>query len=173
MMERIEWNVSDASVYMDDVRRILDRIFGKAENVPRDRRPREESDEGETVPKTPPIKEIPDIVSGAVGEPINCYPGIPGRNCYRIAVFLSLVKIFGSSKAQMRHLYFEEALQKFVQHMQGACPGTTEVAIFITDSWDHAVYRKWRSNVEVIRRNGDLVEFFLVDERRNITYVPF
>ena len=113
--------------------------------------------------------DITRVVSSCGGEPVNCYPGEPGAACHSMAVFVSL-----TAKAYARgrgHLSFRQALECFVQHMQGGCAGRTHTAIVIVDSWDPEAFEDWRANIEQVRKSGAFVEVYLVDSN-SVTYRP-
>ena len=72
---------------------------------------------------------------GANSGLVNFYPGVPTNVCCREAFFISLTS--GRYLSQRgRHLSFRKTLELFVQHMQGHCKSTTNVAILIFDSWN-------------------------------------
>jgi len=106
--------------------------------------------------------DIPRIVEEVLGhglDEINCYPGNPEGGCCETAWFISLST---SSHAKGRgHLSFMQAMEKFVQHMQGSCYSITKAAILFTDSWDPAVYNDRKSNISIIKNDAH-VEVYLM-----------
>jgi hypothetical protein len=108
------------------------------------------------------VHNIGDIAK-QVGLEANFYPGVSSEDCCDNAFFISL-----SSKSYRKgrgHYYFNEILQKLIQHMQGACPGTAKRAIVITDSFEPDEFQRWKFNIDEIRKIAT-VEFYLISGSR-------
>ena len=87
-------------------------------------------------------------------DEVNCYPGVSGDRCHRIAYFISLNSAKNAKGSG--HLHFQKILDCLVQHMQGRCQGITQVAVIITDSWDARTLDKWEHNIEKIKLEAHL-----------------
>lgn len=110
---------------------------------------------------------IPGLLEQAMGDGIssvNCYPGFPGDECHEIAYFFSLTS---KSYRGNTHGHFgcKGVLQKLVQHMQGHCLGKTRIAVVITDNWEAWAYDVWKSNIDEIKKAGNLLEVYLLTHR--------
>lgn len=103
--------------------------------------------------------DISDIVGNIAGQ-VNCYPSRIKSGCKHEAYFISL-----RSQRYARgsgHLTFRKALECLVQHMQGSCDGITKIAIIVTDSWDEKAFDDWYDNVEQIKRQGRIVQAYII-----------
>ena len=100
-------------------------------------------------------KDIERGIGGGSAENINFYPSKIKGPCCKIAVFVSLKK--------GRGLALYNAWQELIAHMQGRCP-QTELAIFLTDSWDYDHYKQWNPNIKTIRSDGRRVYFILITQ---------
>ena len=103
---------------------------------------------------------IADILGTKMGSHINCYPGTPGRGCFDVAFFVSLT--CSKYKSGNGHLSFKEALEHFVEHMQGTCAGITKHAVIITDNWDPNVFVAKVDNIKRVQEAGACVEIYLL-----------
>jgi hypothetical protein len=130
--------------YLEIAQRIVDRIIKcKA------------AEAGQITPD-----DLAELVGANSGD-INCYPGAPNNKCCHEAFFISLTS--GRYLSQRgRHLSFRKTLELFVQHMQGHCRGTTNVAVLIFDSWDPEAFGEWESNIEQIQSGSGHIEVFLI-----------
>jgi hypothetical protein len=108
---------------------------------------------------------------GERGEPINCYPGVPGGGCHEEAYFISL-KSPKYTAPRGKHLGLSEAMQKLVQHMQGHCIGITRQAYVVCDNWQPELADPWRSNIKVIRDSGCVVQIWLYNDGQ-FTMLPW
>jgi hypothetical protein len=106
--------------------------------------------------------QLPEILSTALGQQgrgFNCYPGIPGDHCHDLAFFISLQSpLYAKGRG---HLYFGQALEKLVQHMQGICFQKTRFAVVMTDNWDAAAFNAWRPNVNQIKNSANIEAYLL------------
>ncbi len=94
---------------------------------------------------------------------VNCYPGVEGSECHKIAIFISLsAKKYVGSRRKKGHLTFSQALTEIVRHMQGRCPDKTYHAILITDNWQPDIYDAWRANLQQIKQNAT-VDVYMID----------
>lgn len=109
-------------------------------------------------------KIVSDCLNTSIGS-INCYPGLPSRQCFNIAVFIAL-----ESPALVRkrngHLSCAMAIEKIVLHMDGDCKGVTHNAIFITDHWDAKAIEKWKTFLVRIKKKSQL-EIYMIDRLVN------
>ena len=106
------------------------------------------------------ISALSDITANAVGNEVNCYPGIPGGKCHKGAYFYSVDKgKYTGTRGLNLSLYV--VLSKIVQHMIGACEGETKYAVLITDNWDESIYEPWKSTFKKIRNNAH-IEVYLM-----------
>ncbi len=97
--------------------------------------------------------------------PTNCYPGVGGASCYKIAVFVSLrAKVHVGQRRKKGHLGFSKALTEIVRHMQGRCPDETYHVVLITDDWNADIYNDWKANFEQIKKNAS-VEMYLMNNK--------
>lgn len=97
------------------------------------------------------VDKIPQIVAESFpeeGGEVNCYPGVPSFHCFEIAFFVSLCS--PPYRKGRGHLTCRQAMEKIVQHMQGACYAKTHVAVLFTDNWDAPAFDEWRANLKKI-----------------------
>ena len=106
-------------------------------------------------------------IARMVGE-ANCYPGTHSGPCHELSYFIS---IRGEMAKGRGHLYFSAMLEAFIMHMQGHCRGITKHAIIITTDWEHWHYEQWYYNIENIKRDGVLIEVYLIGKGHNITQI--
>jgi hypothetical protein len=109
-------------------------------------------------------QELMNIVGDATEKfpPINCYPGIKGAPCEKLAFFISLnAKKYVGSRRKKGHLSFSQALVEMIRHMQGRCPDKTRYAILITDTWQPDIFDGWRANMKQIIQNAT-IEIYLM-----------
>ena len=109
--------------------------------------------------------DLPNIINDCVGKgegQINCFPGVPGFGCCDLSFFLSLNS--PSYKKGRGHLNCRKAMEKIVQHMQGACFQKTRVAVFITDNWDATAFEEWSANLEQISRHAHIEIYLLTGQ---------
>ncbi len=111
-------------------------------------------------------KELTEIVTDSTEYRfgvVNCYPGVEGGECHKIAIFISLnAKKYVGSRRKKGHLTFSQALTEIVRHMQGRCPDKTYHAILITDNWQPDIYDAWRANLQQIKQNAT-VDVYILD----------
>ncbi len=117
--------------------------------------------EKRSIDKKIDISEVVKATTLVSGESINCYPGIPGDKCYKVAYFYSITDKSKYHIKRGKSLSLSAVLDKLVSHMRGACEDETQVAILITDNWDANVYNKWKGVLERIKKNAHL-EIYLV-----------
>lgn len=106
-------------------------------------------------------KLVSEVLVSEVSGNVNCYPGLPGMECYPTAFFISLTSSRYASP-RSGHLGFSNILESFVLHTQGYCKGKTRTAVFIFDSWLPDVFRKWQPVIEQTRRENVHIEAFLI-----------
>ncbi len=111
------------------------------------------------------ISEVVNITTHVSGSNVNCYPGIPGDKCYKIAYFYSLTDKSKYHIKRGKSLSLSAVLDKLVSHMRGACEDETQVAILITDNWDANVYNKWKGVLERIKKNAHLEIYLVVSDQ--------
>lgn len=103
--------------------------------------------------------DISDIVGRWAGD-VNCYPSKIKGDCKQKAYFISLKdKRYAKGNG---HLTFRQALECLIQHMQGTCYDVTKTAILLSDIWDAGAYNDWRNNIEQIKRQGRIVEAYII-----------
>jgi hypothetical protein len=102
--------------------------------------------------------ELADAVGGAHGEPVNCYPGVPGGPCCPIAYFFSLKDPRWTRRG---HLSLDEALERLVAHLTGSCAEVTTTVIVIVDNWDPKAYGKWADSIRNFSRRVHMEWYFL------------
>jgi len=143
---------------LGEFNRIAERIAGHLEEVSREGGLRSQ--------------DIADIVGNAYqGEAINCYPGRPGSGCHDLAVFVSLsLKRNGGNKRG--HLTCRKAIEKLIQHMQGACARSTRYALLVVDSWDGEAISEWEWNIKEIQQYAHL-EVYLISGGAISAIIPF
>jgi len=108
-------------------------------------------------------KDIPKIIgrSLSAGGGFNCYPGVPGNACQRLALFVALK---GSPYAKGQgHLSCRQAFERIVQHVHGYCPDLEDMElIMITTQWNGKAFDEWRSVLnEISGFPGVNIRFFL------------
>ena len=104
------------------------------------------------------VQEIGDIANNH-GQDVNCYPSLSSEACCGSAFFVSLTsKHYRKGRG---HYYFNEILQKLIQHMQGAFPGKTNRAVVITDSFEPDEFQKRKLNIDENRKTAT-VDFYLI-----------
>ncbi len=146
---------------MGEYQEVAERILGVLEEM--EREGLEEIDDEEKIR----IGDIPEIIGSPVGMggPINFYPGEPDFRCCHFSLFLSLESPAYKQKIKAKkHLTCRKAVEKIVQHMQGACSKNTRVAVWVTDSWNRAAVNEWRANLEQIKNYAHL-EIYLLSGR--------
>lgn len=102
-------------------------------------------------------RQLGELLENHFGE-INCYPGMPGAECYPLAFFVALQGKMSSKKWPLK---FDGMLEAFIRHMQGDCEGATRNAVIITDTWSAIDFEKWAGNVRTITQRAN-VEMYLV-----------
>jgi len=111
-------------------------------------------------------KELTDIITQNMEHRfglVNCYPGVEGGECEKVAFFISLsAKKYVGSRRKIGHLTFSQTLTEVVRHMQGRCPDKTYHAILITDNWQPDIYNDWRANLQQIKQNAT-VDVYMID----------
>lgn len=106
-------------------------------------------------------KEVLSDIQDAInqdGDLINFYPSDQkGPCCHRLVV----LALNGWPAAYGTHgnLNCGQALEILVQHVQGCCYEVTRWAVLVTANWDNFAYDKWRSNIEVMRKQGVKIVF--------------
>ena len=108
------------------------------------------------------INNLAKITADIAGtDQINCYPCIPGGQCYKQAYFYSLnTKKY--SKTRGKNLSLGYVLTKVVQHMIGHCEGETKFAVMITDNWNDDTFEPWRSTFKKIIQRGGYIEIYVL-----------
>jgi hypothetical protein len=91
---------------------------------------------------------------------VNCYPGLPSKNCYDLAIFISLSST-RYIKGTRGHLDCRKAIEKVVQHMQGNCKHRSKYALLLVDSWNVSAYDEWMANLQQISRHS-IFEIYLM-----------
>ncbi|MGM0498390.1 MAG: hypothetical protein ACQESJ_10765 [Bacteroidota bacterium] len=108
--------------------------------------------------------ELAEITRAAAErEEINLYPGVPGYGCYGLSIFVSLSSP-SYVKGKHGHLSCGQAIEKVVQHMQGACMNRTRTAVLVTDSWDSYAWDEWKVNLQQIENTAHF-EIYLITGR--------
>jgi len=109
------------------------------------------------------VDQLPHVFSNIMGQgEINCYPSLTKIQCCHLSLFLSLNS--PSYRKGKGHIDCRKAMEKIVQHMQGACFQKTNVALFVTDNWNATAFEEWRANLEHIRSSCH-IEIFLLSGR--------
>lgn len=109
------------------------------------------------------------VVGEALGMPkgketYNCYPGVPGENCYELAFFIALK----SPEVVNQGRTSKKAFEEIVNHMFGYCQGFTRVAVMVTDNWDPVIFNKWKQALLRIKREAHLEIYFIEWESEKI-----
>ena len=124
--------------------------------------------EGEIRPEDIMASGISEIIGGhsrGAGG-INFYPyGRPGSGCCDFALFLSLQTPVYVKRGRRGHMNCSQAMEKIVQHMQGACFQKTHSAVLITDDWDGVAFQSWKQNFDQINKYGQLEIYLLAGKK--------
>lgn len=105
--------------------------------------------------------DLVEAVGEHHGEPVNCYPGIPGGHCCDTAYFFSLKDPRWSKRG---HLSLDQVLDQLISHLVGHCPGITTTAIVVFDNWDPKAFAKWADAIRNLSGRVH-IEFYFVAPR--------
>ena len=100
-------------------------------------------------------------------ERINFYPGKPGGDCAKTAVFMSITKTPPRAEwlKTKDKINLEKMMPKVIQHMQGGCIDKTQKMLLITDNMNTDLINPWRGNLKNIQsRDGKEVVILFVDQ---------
>jgi hypothetical protein len=103
------------------------------------------------------------------GSAFNCYPGLPGDQCYPLALFVSLS---GKLRRGPWWYTFPRILVALDQHFYGKCRGQTREGVVITDTWESRAYEEWKTNIENMKQDGVSLEIYLVGDGGWATEIP-
>lgn len=109
-----------------------------------------------------PVWDLPSIMDSRGIHEINLYPSESEDPCHNQAVFISLN---GRLKGRGRHLSFEKALHKIVQHFDHGCDKQTKLIGLITDECIAKIFDQWRPSIERIVNSGVTMETYLIAPR--------
>ena len=101
-------------------------------------------------------------------ERINFYPGDPGSDCAKTAVFMSITKTPPRAEwlKTKDKINLEKMMPKVIQHMQGGCIDKTQKMLLITDNMNTDLINPWRGNLKNIQsRDGKEVVILFVDPK--------
>lgn len=99
------------------------------------------------------LGELPGIISRCEGDEVNCYPGVPGATCHRVAYYIYLECILKSKARWPFNL--EQMFHEIILHCQPTrCGNITRDIRIITDAWSPWVLEKWRDALVTLTRQG-------------------
>ena len=104
----------------------------------------------------------------AFRERINFYPGKPGGECAKTAVFMSLTKTPPRAKwlKTKDKVNLQKMMLKVIQHMQGGCIDKTQRMLLLTDTMNTELINPWRDNLRNIQsRDNKEVVILYVDPK--------
>jgi len=107
------------------------------------------------------VSDLPEIINNSFGEEqgVNLYPSNTKGECHELAYFFAL-KNSPYAKGN-GHLGCRQAMEKLIQHTQGACQKITKQAIFITAHWDANAYQDWKHILTDIDKTIELEVYLL------------
>ena len=101
-------------------------------------------------------------------ERMNFYPGKPGGECAKTAVFMSLTKTPPRAKwlKTKDKVNLQKMMLKVIQHMQGGCIDKTQRMLLLTDTMNTDLINPWRDNLRNIQsRDNKEVVILYVDPK--------
>ncbi len=107
------------------------------------------------------VSDLPEIINNSFGEEqgVNLFPSNTKGACHELAYFFAL-KNSPYAKGN-GHLGCRQAMEKVIQHTQGACRNITKQAIFITAHWDANAYQDWKHILADIDKTIELEVYLL------------
>jgi len=107
------------------------------------------------------VGDLPKIINNSFGEEqgVNLFPSNTKGACHELAYFFAL-KNSPYAKGN-GHLGCRQAMEKVIQHTQGACRNITKQAIFITAHWDANAYQDWKHILADIDKTIELEVYLL------------
>lgn len=116
-----------------------------------------------------PTESLSEFLNEVVfRERINFYPGDPGGDCAKTAVFMSITKTPPRAEwlKPKDKVNLQKTMPKVIQHMQGGCIDKTKKMLLITDNMNTDLINPWRGNLKNIQsRDGKEVVILFVDPK--------
>ena len=116
-----------------------------------------------------PTESLSEFLNEVVfRERINFYPGDPGADCAKTAVFMSITKTPPRAEwlKPKDKVNLQKMIPKVIQHMQGGCIDKTQKMLLITDNMNTDLINPWRGNLKNIQsRDGKEVVILFVDPK--------